>query len=207
MVGPLLWLFGASGRSLGISFEQTKQGLVWLERNSVHNTLHPRLPSIKGCLPSNFVFLPKSSTTEDCLSQKVFHQSLSIKGKSSSCINSYLPSKPCFHRKNTYKDTIHWSVQKNAELITLCVEAIISFFWNFVACSLCRSTYHDTEIIWVLVKPWEVLKWHPRYFHISIYSLTLYSGDCLWYLVIKLMRLLWMKLTNPLCFCVARSKV
>ena len=34
---PQRWLFGAGSRSLGISFEQTKRGLVWEVRNSVHS--------------------------------------------------------------------------------------------------------------------------------------------------------------------------
>ena len=40
---PLQQLFGAGSRSLGISFEQTKQGLVWEVRNSVHTPLGKRL--------------------------------------------------------------------------------------------------------------------------------------------------------------------
>ena len=43
MVAPLRQLSEAGGRSLGIRFEQTKQGLVWLVRNSVHTPLGERL--------------------------------------------------------------------------------------------------------------------------------------------------------------------
>ena len=43
MIAPLRWLFEAGGRSLGIRYEKTKQGLVWLSRISVHTPLGERL--------------------------------------------------------------------------------------------------------------------------------------------------------------------
>ena len=39
MIAPLRQLFEAGGRSPGKRFEQTKRGLVWLVRNSVHTPL------------------------------------------------------------------------------------------------------------------------------------------------------------------------
>ena len=43
MISSLQWLCEAGGRSLGIRFEQTKQGFVWLVTNSVHTPLGKRL--------------------------------------------------------------------------------------------------------------------------------------------------------------------
>ena len=40
---PLRQLIEAGGRSLGIRYEKTKQGLVWLSRISVHTPLGERL--------------------------------------------------------------------------------------------------------------------------------------------------------------------